>query len=128
MPQQKVQQLEQELQRREADYIVDQVESEQACRIRFIGKFEHSGVAWHAHIQTLQQVASNLRQQTSETTAIRLRQFIEIQQQQDHYSVEVGLNLHKIDKAAILRTIIMIRQYKRLHAGRHEFGEWIEFQ
>ena len=128
MPQQKVQQLEQELQRREADYIVDQVESEQACHIRFIGNFEHSGVVWHAHIQTLQQVASKLRSQTSETTAIRLRQFIEIQQQQDHYSVEVGLNLDKIDKAAILRTIIMIRQYKRLHAGRHEFGEWIEFQ
>ena len=127
MQQQKVKQLEQQLKQLDADYIVELVESEQACHIQFIGNFDGARVVWHAHIQTLQKYASELRQQTPSTAALRLRQFIDIQQRQGRHTVQLGLNLDKIDEAAILRTIIMIRQYKRLHAGRHEYGEWIEF-
>jgi len=35
----------------------------------------------------------------------------------------VVLDIPRIDEPAILRTIIMIRNYKRLYPGRHEFGE-----
>lgn len=37
-------------------------------------------------------------------------------------TLTVTLDIPAVDEPAILRTIIMIRQYKRLHPGRHEFG------
>ncbi|MCK7581424.1 MAG: hypothetical protein MZV65_41195 [Chromatiales bacterium] len=37
--------------------------------------------------------------------------------------LDVALDIPQIDEPTILRTIIMIRNYKRLHPGRHEFGE-----
>lgn len=40
----------------------------------------------------------------------------------DIYQLEVGLNVKQIDKAVIERTIIMIRQYRRLQSGCHEYG------
>jgi hypothetical protein len=39
--------------------------------------------------------------------------------------IEIGLNLPKIDETTILKTIIMVRQYKRLSHGRHDYGEKI---
>lgn len=39
------------------------------------------------------------------------------------HALRVVLDIPYIDEVAILRTIIMIRNYKRLHPGRHEFGE-----
>jgi hypothetical protein len=38
-------------------------------------------------------------------------------------SITIGLNVTAIDPPVLLKTTIMIRKYKRLHAGRHEFGE-----
>ena len=38
-------------------------------------------------------------------------------------AIHVALDIPHIDEPAILRTIIMIRHYKRLRPGRHEFGE-----
>jgi hypothetical protein len=38
-------------------------------------------------------------------------------------ALTVGLDLPAIDEPVILRTIVMIRQYKRLRGGRHDFGE-----
>ena len=35
----------------------------------------------------------------------------------------IALRIPVVDEPAILRTIIMVRQYKRLRAGRHEFGK-----
>jgi len=51
-----------------------------------------------------------------------------------HSSIEIGddhgegrrltvtLAIPEVDEPAILRTVVMIRQYKRLRPGRHEFG------
>ena len=36
--------------------------------------------------------------------------------------LNVGLDLKTIDEAVINKTIIMIRNYKRLRIGRNEFG------
>ena len=120
-------QLELELSRSSTDYIIDQQDSMDACDIRFIGNFDGEAVVWQAHIQTLRSYAHELERQPGTVEKVRLRQFIDIQKQQYSYQLIVGLNLNKIDEAAILRTIIMIRKYKRLHLGRHEYGEWIEF-
>ena len=119
-----MQALKDQLTRQQADYIIDQREADDSCRLRFIGDFEGRPVIWHAHIRSLDHYARN---HPSGSGRQRLRQYIDIQPGDDGYELEVGLNLQKIDEAALLRTIIMIRQYKRLHAGRHEYGEWIEF-
>ena len=38
-------------------------------------------------------------------------------------ALTVGLNLAVIDEPAIRKTLIMVRNYKRLGFGRHEWGE-----
>jgi hypothetical protein len=39
----------------------------------------------------------------------------------------VGLAVPLIDAATVLRSMIMIRNYKRLRPGRHEFGDCVTF-
>lgn len=52
------------------------------------------------------------------------RQFIDIGEMTPRgRALTVGLCVPDIDEAVIRRTVIMIRQYKRLRHGRHEFGE-----
>ena len=41
--------------------------------------------------------------------------------------ITIGLNVPKLDAAVIEKTTIMIRNYKRLQTGRHEYGERFEF-
>lgn len=51
------------------------------------------------------------------------RQFIEIStEQKQSVPLTIGLDLPTINEPTILKTIIMIRNYKRLILGRHEFG------
>jgi hypothetical protein len=123
--QQLVRQLEQELTQKGSDYLIDQREDD-ACLLRFIGHFDGKPVVWHTELQTLRKFADDYRKRTATNDLLRLRQFIDMDKQQEHYRLQIGLNLDKIDDAAILRTIIMVRQYKRLHMGRHEYGECIE--
>lgn len=121
-----LQQLQQQLEKSGSDYVIDEQIDDSACRLRFTGTFDGQPVVWHACIQTLKSYAlENLS--TTPGTPVRLRQFIDISDGPHGYDIHVGLNLDKIDKAALLRTIIMVRKYKRLHTGRHEYGEWIEF-
>jgi hypothetical protein len=37
--------------------------------------------------------------------------------------LRVGLDLQRIDRPAIEKMIIMIRNYRNLRYGRHEYGE-----
>ena len=39
------------------------------------------------------------------------------------FALEVGLGLVAIDEPALKKTLIMIRNFKRLELGRHEWGE-----
>ncbi|MGF1643794.1 MAG: hypothetical protein ACFCUJ_09125 [Thiotrichales bacterium] len=50
--------------------------------------------------------------------------FIEIAptSERDVLNLRVGLRLQRIDDATIRKTMIMIRNYKRLRIGRHAFG------
>jgi len=49
------------------------------------------------------------------------KQFIDIEIEGKVYKVTVALNLKQFDQAAVERTIIMVRKYKRLQLGRHEY-------
>ena len=93
----------------------------------FEGRFENRTVLWHCHLVTLASIAQKSREASQ-------RQFIEIEplahvpgNEKSAINITVGLNLAVIDAAAIKKTSIMIRNYKRLHAGRHEYGKCYQF-
>ena len=85
-------------------------------QLQFLGHFEGQEVAWNARIVTLEEYARH------HEVADDPLQFIDIRQHNGAFFIEIGLNIATIDQAAIERTIIMIRKYKRLRPGRHEYG------
>jgi hypothetical protein len=93
----------------------------------FAGRFDGEEVIWQCELHTLASLARHGRQSSQ-------RQFIEIQpapvaeqQGKPVLQIVIGLNVPKIDAAVIEKTTIMIRNYKRLQTGRHEYGERFEF-
>ena len=95
-----------------------------AVRFRFVGKFMDESVIWDAHLYTLAYYVYEVAKLSQKDTSIR--QFIHVGDLEEMgRRIEIGLNLPIIDEAAIMKTIIMIRQYKRLASGRHEYGETI---
>lgn len=80
------------------------------ARIRFTGPFQGREVVWDAVVVSL---AGSAR-----------KQFIEVGRRTRYgLSLTVGLHTPIIDEPALLKTVIMIRRYKRLGRGRHEFGD-----
>ena len=63
--------------------------------------------------------------QNAKIKTAKIKQFINVKKESDCYEVDSVLNIKNIDEASIKRT--MIRQYKRLHMGRHEYGEAVKF-
>jgi len=91
------------------------------ARFTFTGKFQNQEIVWDATLLTLAQY--HAAQPASAQPMVRTA-FLEIGGVTAcGHSIRVALNIPHIDEPAILRTIIMIRHYKRLHPGRHEFGE-----
>ena len=103
------------LDRRGADYIHIAAPQAGRAHIRFIGPFAGRPVIWDATVMTLAYcrragMAGNSR-------------FIEIGDPVDElYPIAIGLDLDDIEEPDLLKTVIMIRKYKRLRRGRHEFG------
>jgi hypothetical protein len=90
-------------------------------RFSFHGKFSGQDIVWNMTLVTLTRVH---QEQAPASQSATHRPYIEIGAATTHgRAIEVALDVPVIDAAVILRTIIMIRQYKRLRVGRHEFGE-----
>ena len=84
--------------------------------LQFEGIFDGSAVIWHACVQTVKEYSlSNLVEDDP-------KQFINIALVDGVHKLDVALNLKRIDLPALERTIIMIRKYKRLASGYHEYG------
>jgi hypothetical protein len=97
-------------------------EAERA-HIQFTGMFQGNEVIWDAVIVTL---AYYYREQYHAGKLpgadFSLPQFIEVEAAADGmWKLKVGLNVPCIDDATLRKTIIMIRNYKRLHLGLHEY-------
>ncbi len=87
------------------------------AHIQFSGRFNNSEVTWNAKIQTLKSI-------TPKKSNIGLRQFINISTNNSNLmDISIGLNVKFISKPEILKTIIMITNYKNLKMGLHEYGE-----
>ena len=93
----------------------------QSAHVRFTGRLQGREVVWNCEFVTLQ---SELKRLVGTDAPDSVRGFIEIGEPGDQgVPLRVGLNLERIDYPAILKMIVMIRNYKRLRPGRHEFGE-----
>lgn len=79
-----------------------------AAELRFVGPFRGAPVVWHAHVRRLAPGARRYIEVGARGTA--------------HRALEVGLDVAQIDEATLHKTVIMVRQWKALRGGRHEFG------
>lgn len=114
--------FEQQLARCGAQYELLTTLNAPACHFRFTGPFQGKQVIWDAQLQTLAYYVRNGAIQGQD-----VRQFIEVEKAGERgIPINIALNLSVIDQPTILKTIIMIRQYKRLAPGRHEFGETVK--
>ncbi|MBI1422586.1 MAG: hypothetical protein GC149_03895 [Gammaproteobacteria bacterium] len=115
--------FEQQLARSGLQYELLSPLGESFCHFRFSGPFQGNLIVWDASLFTL----SYYLDQGAPRSKV-IRQFIEVgAMSAQGRLIRIGLNLAKIDEPAVLKTRIMIRQYKRLAAGRHEFGEPLQF-
>lgn len=81
------------------------------ARVRFIGRFEQQEVVWDAELIALAVAGSESAQ------------FIDIGTPGERgVPIRIGLHVACIDQPTLLKTIIMVRNYKRLRTGKHEFG------
>lgn len=100
-------------------YIIEKIINHSEARFTFEGKFNQQTVTWHAYLCTCKNYTLKNKPENNS-----VRQFIDIRPHQtnNHYYLKICLDLEKITQAEILKTTIMIRLYKNLALGRHEFG------
>lgn len=92
------------------DYLLGSVLPGNCAELRFTGTLAGKRIIWDARILA----------QGRHSTA---PQFIEIAAAgYPQRRVTIGLNVDEIDAPVLQKTIIMLRKYRRLHVGRHEFG------
>ncbi len=91
----------------------------------FSGRFQNREIVWDASLLTL---ARYHTEQPAASQPVVRSAFLEVGSAGTHgHAIRIVLDIAEIDEPAILRSIIMVRNYKRLHSGRHEFGEPREF-
>lgn len=94
-----------------ADFCADTELGGARAQLRFIGCFQGEEVVWNAELIAL------AAQDPAAT------QFLDIDTPTPHgIPIRIGLGVPCIDRPTVMKTIIMVRNYKLLHPGRHEFG------
>ncbi|WP_455221352.1 hypothetical protein [Kaarinaea lacus] len=93
------------------EYIAYSAVGEKEVTVAFAGQFESRPVVWNAIIRCLSADDSEQRQQ-----------YINVQVKDSSCpDVTIGLPLPTINEPDILKSIMMVRQYRNLRRGRHEF-------
>lgn len=91
--------------------LLDTTDGTQA-HIRFLGHFEGREVVWDARLHALHA-----------PRPVAPRAFIKIAPRGRHVvTIRVGLDVERLDAQTLRKAVIMVRGYKRLRHGRHEFG------
>lgn len=99
-------------------YILIQPLTTQYVHIEFDGQYKGKTVTWDTHFYTLQGYIAH-----KNTNNTDLKQFIEIESMQTGMmKLTLALNIEKINNPSIRKMMIMIKQYKNLSIGRHEYG------
>ena len=112
------------------DYVLLSPLGGQTAHIQFRGPFQGQQVLWDTHLVTLEEIH---RQNIAagnypDDDTISLSQFIEINEKDaGEFTLRVGIDVPAIDVPTVLKTIIMIHNYKRLRHGRQEYGPMRKF-
>lgn len=94
-----------------ADFLAETELGGTRARLRFVGRFRGEDVVWDAELIAL----------AADDPAAT--QFLDIGAPTERgIPIRIGLGVSCIDKPTVMKTIIMVRNYKLLHPGRHEFG------
>lgn len=95
------------------DYLCEDALGGHHVRLRFSGRFEGEDVVWDAELVALA------------ATADMPVQYLDIGVPGSRgVPIRIGLAVPAIDRATLLKAIMMVRNYKRLRRGRHEFGPY----
>lgn len=90
-------------------------ENSDYAHLQFSGPFQGREVCWDTHFYTLEACPYV----SSDTN----KGYIEINPVNDNeMKLVVALNITEINHPAILKMMIMIRQYRNLAVGKHEYG------
>lgn len=93
------------------------------ARVRFVGLLQGEAVVWDCRFLTLREARQRFAEDPG-AAARPMRNFIDVgAPDATGVPIRIGLDIERIDKPAILKMIVMIRNYKRLRPGRHEFGD-----
>lgn len=99
------------------DFICTSQPPANRLQVRFIGPFQGRQVVWDMQLGTL--LEHRLQAHSDSTFPCP---FIEIEEGSEGvFPIKVGLDLAVIDEPVIKKTIIMVRNYKRLVIGKIEF-------
>lgn len=106
------------------DYICNTRLPDTVVSVSFTGLFQGKVIMWNMTLTALKHQSNAASQQvTVNKSESGNRPFIEITAGREGvFPLNVGLDLAVIDETVIKKTIIMIRNYKRLAIGRIEFG------
>lgn len=97
--------------------LIEQVNTQYA-HIKFEGTFQGNTVTWDTHFFTLNGYSA-----VKKTGQNITQQFINIKESNtDTMELTLALNISKINNPNIQKMMIMIKQYKKLALGRHEYG------
>jgi hypothetical protein len=124
MPANKVDDFRLQIENLDKDFVCQTPLPATSASISFLGPFQGQVILWNMTLATLAHYQANENQPISATEAgTYKRPFIAIKGETEGvFQIEVGLDLPLIDEPVIRKTIIMIRNYKRLAIGRIEFG------
>mgnify|MGYP001137477035 CR=1 FL=1 len=88
-----------------------------SIRLRFSGCFEDETVHWDATIYTPEAWSEAFR------LPLPAHNIIEIGTKGENgMRLNLCIKVKTIDRPTIRKAVMMVRQYKRLHQGRHEYG------
>lgn len=99
-------------------YTLIQQFNNKLAHLKFKGPFQGRTVTWDTHFFTLDAYIKE-----KNITNMTHKQVIDIEPlENDIMKLTVALNINEITKPDIQKMMIMIKQYKNLSIGRHEYG------
>ena len=97
--------------------LIQQTDS-QLAHIQFEGLFQGETVTWDTHFFTL----NGYKAQQEDNNKIQ-KQFIDIEPiDSNNLKLTIALKIAEINHQNIQKMMIMVKQYKNLSLGRHEYG------
>jgi len=118
-----VEQLRTVLMEKAADYLLLSSLPSSCAHVKFIGRFEDQEVLWDMHLYTLERYA-----QASDSAKMQIspdsRGLMQIATEETQvFQLSVALRVPVIDAPTIQKTILMMRNYRKLAIGVHIWGD-----